>query len=55
MAVKPNSPDSSDSKGAPGQMPVPVMPEKLKARLYPVVLDLFSSQDFHGVNIREIS
>ncbi|MBA3012075.1 MAG: TetR/AcrR family transcriptional regulator [Proteobacteria bacterium] len=31
------------------------MPEKLKERLYPVVLDLFSSQDFHRVNIREIS
>ncbi|MCP4720964.1 MAG: helix-turn-helix transcriptional regulator, partial [Desulfobacteraceae bacterium] len=34
---------------------MPVMPEKLKARLFPVVLDLFSNHDFHGVNIREIS
>lgn len=50
MPVKPNSPDNM---GGGGQLPV--MPEKLKARLYPVVLDLFSSQDFHGVNIREIS
>lgn len=31
------------------------MPEKLKARLYPVVLDLFSKNDFHQVNMREIS
>lgn len=35
--------------------PMPVMPEKLKARLFPVVLDLFSHHDFHRVNIREIS
>ncbi len=34
---------------------MPVMPEKLKKRLFPVVLDLFSNHDFHGVNIREIS
>jgi TetR/AcrR family transcriptional regulator, fatty acid metabolism regulator protein len=32
-----------------------LVPDKVKARLYPVVLDLFSSQDFHKVNIREIS
>lgn len=31
------------------------VPEKIKERLYPVVLDLFSSQDFHQVNMREIS
>ncbi len=31
------------------------VPEKLKNRLYPVVLDLFSKNDFHRVNIREIS
>jgi len=30
------------------------MPEKLKERLYPVVLDLFTQQDFHQVQIREI-
>ncbi len=33
----------------------PRVPDKLKARLYPVVLDLFSSQDFHKINLREIS
>ena len=27
----------------------------MKERLYPVVLDLFSSQDFHKVNMREVS
>ena len=30
------------------------MPDKLKQRLYPVVLELFSQNDFHQVNIREI-
>ncbi len=50
MPVKPNSPENMEGRGQ-----MPEMPEKLKARLYPVVLDLFSSQDFHGVNIREIS
>jgi AcrR family transcriptional regulator len=30
------------------------LPEKLKQRLYPVVLDLFSQKDFHQVQIREI-
>lgn len=29
-------------------------PEKLKQRLYPVVLGLFAENDFHQVNIREI-
>ena len=33
----------------------PLMPEKLKERLYPVVLRQFSMKDFHGVNIRDIS
>jgi len=33
----------------------PVMPEKLKERLYPVVLRQFSLKDFHAVNIRDIS
>ncbi|MBI9077333.1 MAG: TetR/AcrR family transcriptional regulator [Desulfatibacillum sp.] len=36
-------------------MPDLQVPEKIKERLYPVVLDLFSSQDFHQVNMREIS
>lgn len=33
----------------------PPLPEKLRQRLYPAVLDLFSNHDFHRVNIREIS
>lgn len=33
----------------------PAMPEKLKERLYPVVLRQFSGKDFHAVNIRDIS
>jgi AcrR family transcriptional regulator len=33
----------------------PVIPEKLKDRLYPVVLRQFSMKDFHAVNIRDIS
>jgi AcrR family transcriptional regulator len=33
----------------------PVMPEKLKERLYPVVLRQFSMKDFHAVNMRDIS
>ncbi|HDP25217.1 MAG TPA: TetR/AcrR family transcriptional regulator [Deltaproteobacteria bacterium] len=31
------------------------MPDKLKNRLYPVVLELFSKNDFHQVTIRDIS
>lgn len=30
------------------------LPEKLKQRLYPAVLELFAENDFHNVNIREI-
>tara|TARA_B100000614_G_scaffold134216_1_gene119423 strand:+ start:471 stop:1088 length:618 start_codon:yes stop_codon:yes gene_type:complete len=37
------------------QAHLPQMPDKLKAKLYPTVLDLFSNRDFHKVNIREIS
>jgi len=33
----------------------PEISEKLKQRLYPTVLELFSNHDFHRVNIREIS
>ncbi|MGP8153909.1 MAG: TetR/AcrR family transcriptional regulator [Smithella sp.] len=33
----------------------PVISEKLKERLYPVVLRQFSMKDFHAVNIRDIS
>ena len=36
-------------------MPETQVPEKIKERLYPAVLDLFSTQDFHQVNMREIS
>jgi len=32
----------------------PSLPEKLKERLYPAVLELFSDNDFHRVNMREI-
>jgi AcrR family transcriptional regulator len=31
------------------------IPEKLKTKLYPVVLDFFAQNDFHQVNIRKIS
>jgi len=33
----------------------PIIPQKLKERLYPVVLRQFSMKDFHAVNIRDIS
>ena len=39
----------------PTQAERPGVPEKLKQRLYPAVLELFSDYDFHRVNIREIS
>ncbi len=32
-----------------------ILSDKLKNRLYPAVLELFSDADFHRVNIREIS
>jgi AcrR family transcriptional regulator len=32
-----------------------IIPQKLKERLYPVVLRQFSMKDFHAVNIRDIS
>jgi len=31
------------------------IPRKIKERLYPVVLDLFSEKDFHQINLRDIS
>ena len=34
---------------------ITAVPDKLKGRLYPAVLELFSDNDFHQVNIREIS
>ncbi len=34
---------------------IATVPDKLKERLYPTVLALFSENDFHRVNIREIS
>lgn len=33
----------------------PDIPKKIKQRLYPIVLSQFSMNDFHAVNIREIS
>jgi AcrR family transcriptional regulator len=36
------------------KLPPPHLPDKLRDRLYPVVLDLFSRNDFHQVNMREI-
>ena len=33
----------------------PVITEKIKERLYPVVLQQFSMKDFHAVNVRDIS
>jgi AcrR family transcriptional regulator len=41
-------------KQASGRRKTPLLPEKLRSRLYPVVLDLFSRKDFHQVNMREI-
>ncbi len=41
----------STKKSPKPQLP---MPDKLKERLYPAVLDLFSQKDFHQVQIREI-
>ncbi len=34
---------------------VMAVPAKIKERLYPVVLDLFSERDFHQTNLRDIS
>jgi AcrR family transcriptional regulator len=31
------------------------IPDKIRGRLYPTVLELFSERDFHRVNLREIS
>ncbi len=42
---------------SPARKPLPAgtpLPDRLKQRLYPVVLDLFSDNDFHRVNIRDI-
>lgn len=33
----------------------PAVPQKIKDRLYPIVLDFFANNDFHQVNIRKIS
>ncbi len=38
-----------------GVKPERKIPEKIKERLYPVVFDFFSHNDFHHVNIRKIS
>lgn len=44
-----------DSKARQGKSNTKRISEKIKERLYPTVLELFSEQDFHRVNIREIS
>jgi AcrR family transcriptional regulator len=46
---------SQNLKETAGPTPRPTLPEKMKRRLYPAVLELFSANDFHRVNIREIS
>jgi len=49
--------DASEMKTEKGRIETrasPMLPDKLKARLYPVVLDLFSRKDFHQVHMREI-
>jgi AcrR family transcriptional regulator len=46
---------SQTKPSPPGQeAPKNGLPEKLKQRLYPVVLDLFSQKDFHQVTLRTI-
>jgi AcrR family transcriptional regulator len=44
----------SQPKDHSGKGPLPQLPDKLRDRLYPAVLDLFSRNDFHQVNMREI-
>lgn len=39
----------------PAPRPEAEIPDRLKERLYPVVLELFSKNDFYRVNLREIS
>ncbi len=41
------------ARGQSRKPPSP-LPDKLKHRLYPAVLELFADNDFHNVNIREI-
>jgi AcrR family transcriptional regulator len=41
-------------KKTPTAVEKPSLPAKVKERLYPAVLDLFSQHDFHQVNLREI-
>ncbi len=42
-------------RGAPMDKNEIAIPRKIKDRLYPVVLDLFSREDFHQVNLRDIA
>lgn len=44
----------NESKGHAKRNALPRLPDKLRDRLYPVVLELFSRNDFHQVNMREI-
>lgn len=43
-----------NTRGLHTRKPPSPLPEKLKQRLYPAVLELFANNDFHQVNIREI-
>ncbi len=47
--------DRTDKTGARGEQTADEIPQRLRERLYPVVLDLFSRSDFYQVNLREIS
>lgn len=49
-------PLTGDNQSNPdSQEQILIIPEKLKARLYPVAMGLFAKNDFHQVNIRTIS
>jgi len=43
-----------NTRGQLSRKPPSPLPDKLKQRLYPAVLELFAENDFHHVNIREI-
>jgi len=47
-------PKMNKKNEVPGRRTTAQLPDKLRDRLYPVVLELFSRKDFHQVNMREI-
>lgn len=47
--------DRTDKPRDRGGRPAVEIPARLRERLYPVVLELFSKNDFYQVNLREIS